>query len=188
MDKLEESFDGSFSDNIRSAAYKNQFTSKKHKMVINVACIPTLTQKLSTQWSSTWLRRTDGTCRPTRSNLWTLTSVGLTITWSRNCSHGCRATRRSTTSLVTLAACRNGHPLPQKQSRHVSHELQETVPIRIRLFPHHLEPPQRLHRTFCLSRLQTAGQSPNFHRQTRSQLPRPRNLHDPQYLEYICLT
>ena len=65
MDKQEESFDGSFSDNIRSAAYKNQFSTKKHKMVINVAGTLQLTQKPSTPWSSTSPRRTGGTCRQT---------------------------------------------------------------------------------------------------------------------------
>lgn len=37
MQKLEDSFDGSFQENIRSAAYKTQFSSKKHKMIINVS-------------------------------------------------------------------------------------------------------------------------------------------------------
>ena len=37
MQKTEESFDGTFTDNIRSATYKNQYANKKHKMIINVA-------------------------------------------------------------------------------------------------------------------------------------------------------
>lgn len=37
MQKLEDSFDGTFQENIRGAAYKNQFSSKKHKMIINVS-------------------------------------------------------------------------------------------------------------------------------------------------------
>ena len=37
MQKLEESFDGTFTDNIRSGAYKSQSNTKKHKMVVNVS-------------------------------------------------------------------------------------------------------------------------------------------------------
>lgn len=37
MQKLEDSFDGTFTDNIRSSSYKNQFNNKKNKMVINVS-------------------------------------------------------------------------------------------------------------------------------------------------------
>ena len=37
MQKQEESFDGTFTDNIRSAAYKNQFNNKKNKIAINVS-------------------------------------------------------------------------------------------------------------------------------------------------------
>jgi len=48
MDKLEDSFDGSFSDNIRSAAYKSQLGNKKHKLVINVACTLLAMQKPNT--------------------------------------------------------------------------------------------------------------------------------------------
>jgi tubulin polyglutamylase TTLL6/13 len=37
MEKQEESFDGSFTDNIRSPGYKAQWANKKHKLVINVS-------------------------------------------------------------------------------------------------------------------------------------------------------
>ena len=50
MEKLEDSFDGTFSDNIRTPAYKNQFTTKKHKMVINVCGIAILIQTPNMQW------------------------------------------------------------------------------------------------------------------------------------------
>jgi hypothetical protein len=50
MQKLEDSFDGTFSDNIRSAAYKNQFGTKKHKMIINVSGKGFPMQKRNTQW------------------------------------------------------------------------------------------------------------------------------------------
>ncbi len=39
MQKIDESFDGTFTDNIKSNAYKSQFTNKKHKVVINVSGI-----------------------------------------------------------------------------------------------------------------------------------------------------
>lgn len=37
MDKLEESFDGTFTENIRSQAYKSQASSRKNRLVVNVA-------------------------------------------------------------------------------------------------------------------------------------------------------
>lgn len=39
MQKIDDSFDGTFTDNIKSNAYKSQFTNKKHKIVINVSGI-----------------------------------------------------------------------------------------------------------------------------------------------------
>lgn len=37
MQKLEESFDGTFTDNIKSNAYKAQYANKKNTIVINVS-------------------------------------------------------------------------------------------------------------------------------------------------------
>ena len=49
MDKQEDSFDGTFQDNIRSPAYKAQMGTKKNKLVINVSGIFEVMQIHSTQ-------------------------------------------------------------------------------------------------------------------------------------------
>jgi hypothetical protein len=38
MQKLEDSFDGTFNENIRSNTYKAQNANKKNKVIINVNC------------------------------------------------------------------------------------------------------------------------------------------------------
>jgi hypothetical protein len=50
MDQQEDSFDGTFTDNIKSPAYKNQFSSKKGRVVMNVSGKAWATQRRSTQW------------------------------------------------------------------------------------------------------------------------------------------
>lgn len=37
MQKIDESFDGTFTENIKSNAYKSQFANKKNNIVINVS-------------------------------------------------------------------------------------------------------------------------------------------------------
>lgn len=49
MDKQEDSFDGTFQDNIRSPAYKAQMASKKNKVIINVSGTCEAMQTRSTQ-------------------------------------------------------------------------------------------------------------------------------------------
>lgn len=66
MDQQEDSFDGTFTDNIKSPAYKNQFSSKKGRVVMNVSGKAWATQRRSTQWLSTWDARTSGICRQSR--------------------------------------------------------------------------------------------------------------------------
>lgn len=39
MQKIDESFDGTFSENIKSNAYKSQFSNKKNSIVVNVSGI-----------------------------------------------------------------------------------------------------------------------------------------------------
>ena len=50
MQKTEDSFDGTFHENIRSAVYKNQFSTKKNKIIINVNGSSSIIKKLSMQW------------------------------------------------------------------------------------------------------------------------------------------
>jgi len=38
MQKIDESFDGTFTENIKSNAYKAQFNNKKNIIIINVSC------------------------------------------------------------------------------------------------------------------------------------------------------
>ena len=63
MEQVEDSFDGTFGDNIRSPAYKATHNPKKNKIVINVGGNYPERQIPSMQWSSTWPRRTSGSCR-----------------------------------------------------------------------------------------------------------------------------
>lgn len=39
MQKIDDSFDGTFTDNIKSNSYKAQFANKKNTVNINVVCI-----------------------------------------------------------------------------------------------------------------------------------------------------
>lgn len=45
MQKIDDSFDGTFTDNIKSNAYKTQFANKRNTIVINVSGNSLLTQK-----------------------------------------------------------------------------------------------------------------------------------------------
>jgi hypothetical protein len=38
MQKIDESFDGTFTENVKSNAYKAQFNNKKNTIIINVSC------------------------------------------------------------------------------------------------------------------------------------------------------
>lgn len=67
MEQLEDSFDGTFPDNIRSPAYKATHNPKKNRIVLNVAGTPRPTQTLSTPWSSTSLKKTSGSSRRNQS-------------------------------------------------------------------------------------------------------------------------
>ena len=67
MERQEDSFDGTFTDNIRSPAYKAHWASKKNKLVINVSGKASSMQTRSTRWSNTSPRRINGFCRPTPS-------------------------------------------------------------------------------------------------------------------------
>ena len=116
MQKVEDSFDGTFQENIRSAIYKNQFSTKKNKMIINVNGILSTIKKLSTQWSNTSPKRTNGSCRLNRYTISTLTSVGLTLMSSLNCSLACNPIKKSITSQVNILRCRYGNFVQKKQS------------------------------------------------------------------------
>lgn len=96
MDKLQDSFDGTFSDNIRAPAYKNQFTTKKHKMVINVSGILILIQTHNMQQLSMLPKRTNGTCKQTQSKTLLSIFVGLIIMLNQNCSLVCNPIKKST--------------------------------------------------------------------------------------------
>lgn len=49
MQKIDDSFDGTFTDNIKSNAYKSQFANKRNTIVINVSGNNIFIQKLNMQ-------------------------------------------------------------------------------------------------------------------------------------------
>jgi hypothetical protein len=114
MDREEDSFDGSFPDNIRSPAYKAQWGNKKHKLVINVSGTPLLIQTPNMQSLNMFQKRTSGSCRLIPSPTSILTSAGLIITSSQIFSQECSRIRRSTTFQVCLYLFRNDHTFTQK--------------------------------------------------------------------------
>jgi hypothetical protein len=62
MQKIDDSFDGTFTENIKSNAYKSQFANKKNTIVVNVSGMPFfLSQKLNTLSLNMSLKRTAGT-------------------------------------------------------------------------------------------------------------------------------
>jgi hypothetical protein len=75
---LEESFDGTFADNIKSTNYKSQFATKKHKIVINVSGTVYFIQKPNMQSLNMLLKRTNGSSIQTPSPLSTSTFAGST--------------------------------------------------------------------------------------------------------------
>lgn len=131
MERQEDSFDGSFPDNIRSPAYKAQWANKKNKLVINVSGIIALIQTRSTQWSSTSPKRTNGSFKLTPSPTSTSTSAGLIITSSPISSPACSPTRRSTTFQVLANPLRHDHSFAQEQLRHCAYALPQAIPRRV---------------------------------------------------------
>ena len=127
MNKQDDSFDGTFTDNIRSATYKNQFTSKKHKMIINVSCTHSVTKKLNMQSSNISQKNINGGCKLTPSSTSTSISAGQIITSKLTSSHACNLTKKSITTQVHPNTYRNGHSLKKKQSRHGTHAIQKEV-------------------------------------------------------------
>ena len=123
MDKQENSFDGTFQDNIRSPAYKAQMGGKKNKLVINVSGIFEVMQIHSTQWLSMWPKRINGFFKLTHSPISTSISAGLITMSSPISLPACNPTRKSTTSQVLIISNRNDHSIPQEQSRHCLDEL-----------------------------------------------------------------